>query len=533
MKSAFSERAAILPGAMPKKRGLFEAVCNNATVAIFLMDDRQHCVYMNPAAEQLTGYTLAETKGRTLHEVVHHTRPDGRPYPIAECPIDRAFPQNNREQGEEIFVHKDGGFYPVAYTASPIREEGVVVGTIIEVRGIRDEIARQHALEEQARHLEVLNRTGAMLAAKLDLQEIVQAVTDAATKLSEAQFGAFFYNVVSDSGECYQLYVLSGAPREAFSHFPMPRNTAVFGPTFRGEGVVRSGDITKDPRYGHNPPYKGMPKGHLPVRSYMAVPVIGRSGEVLGGLFLGHERKNMFTARAESIVTGVAAQAAIAIDNARLFQAVQTELVERRRAEERQRLLIHELNHRVKNTLATVQSIATQTLTSAGSDEEARKTFVARLIALSNAHSLLTRENWEGVGLRDLALSALRAFGADSGGRLEIDGEDVWLPPNVALSFTMALHELATNATKYGALSSDKGRVFLSWSSEARPEGRWLNLSWREQSGPPVSPPKRTGFGSRLIQRGLAREVGGMARLEFLPAGVECMVQLPLTAQSK
>jgi PAS domain-containing protein len=96
MKSAFSERAAILPGAMPKKRGLFEAVCNNATVAIFLMDDRQHCVYMNPAAEQLTGYTLAETKGRTLHEVVHHTRPDGRPYPIAECPIDRAFPQNNR-----------------------------------------------------------------------------------------------------------------------------------------------------------------------------------------------------------------------------------------------------------------------------------------------------------------------------------------------------------------------------------------------------------------------------------------------------
>ena len=115
---------------------LLEVVCNNSTVAIFIMDERQQCVYMNPAAEKLTGFSLEETKGRILHDVVHHTRPNGRPYPLCECPIDQAFPQNNQEQGEEVFVHKDGSFYSVAYTASPIREGDDVIGTIIEVRDI-------------------------------------------------------------------------------------------------------------------------------------------------------------------------------------------------------------------------------------------------------------------------------------------------------------------------------------------------------------------------------------------------------------
>jgi PAS domain S-box-containing protein len=140
----------ILPNAESYKHYL-EAVCNNATVALFIMDERQHCVYMNAAAEQLTGYTLSEAQGRALHDVIHHTRPDGRPYPLCECPIDQAFPQNNQEQGEEVFVHKEGYFYSVAYTASPIRETSGVVGTIIEVRDITqdklDEIAQREAAE--------------------------------------------------------------------------------------------------------------------------------------------------------------------------------------------------------------------------------------------------------------------------------------------------------------------------------------------------------------------------------------------------
>ncbi len=122
---------------------LLRTVAENATLALFIMDARQHCVYLNPAAERLTGYTLAELRGGPLHDYVHHTRPDGTPYPLAECPIDRALPQNEREQGTEVFVHKDGAFYPVAFTASPIRDEatGAPVGTIIEVRAVADELA--------------------------------------------------------------------------------------------------------------------------------------------------------------------------------------------------------------------------------------------------------------------------------------------------------------------------------------------------------------------------------------------------------
>src|ERR1700761_5973519 len=148
---------------------------------------------------------------------------------------------------------------------------------------------------EEARRLEILLRVGREIASELDLEKAVQAVTDAATELSGAAFGSFFYNVVDASGESYTLYTLSGAPRDAFAQFPMPRNTAVFAPTFNGEGIVRSGDITRDPRYGKNKPRAGMPEGHLPVRSYLAVPVVSRSGQVLGGLFFGHAKVSVFS----------------------------------------------------------------------------------------------------------------------------------------------------------------------------------------------------------------------------------------------
>ncbi|HEY0723799.1 MAG TPA: ATP-binding protein, partial [Pyrinomonadaceae bacterium] len=151
----------------------------------------------------------------------------------------------------------------------------------------------------------------------------VQAVTDAATELIGARFGSFFYNVMTEEGASYTLFTLAGVPRAAFEHFPMPRATDLFGPTFRGEGVVRIGDVKQDPRYGKNSPYYGMPEGHLPVTSYLAVPVVSRSGEVLGGLFFGHPEPGVFTERHEMTVSGLASQAAIAMDNARLYEAAQ------------------------------------------------------------------------------------------------------------------------------------------------------------------------------------------------------------------
>jgi signal transduction histidine kinase/CheY-like chemotaxis protein len=182
---------------------------------------------------------------------------------------------------------------------------------------------RTRLLRENAAVTQTLNEVGAIVASDLDRSNVVQAVTDAATELTTAQFGAFFYNLINEAGESYTLYTISGVPREAFSKFPMPRNTAVFEPTFKGTGIVRSGDITQDPRYGHNAPYHGMPSGHLPVRSYLAVPVKGRTGHVIGGLFFGHSEVGRFTEQHERLAVGVASWASVALENASLYTSVQ------------------------------------------------------------------------------------------------------------------------------------------------------------------------------------------------------------------
>jgi PAS domain S-box-containing protein len=295
-----------------------EAIVNNTTMAIFLMDERQHCIFANYAAERLTGFTAWELQGRPLHDVIHHKHPDGSHYPLEECPIDRAFPERAQMQGEELFIHKDGSFYPVAYTASPINDDsGTPIGTIIEVRPIAEE-------QEQRRTLETLNQIGQALAAEVDLEQIVQMVTDAGVKLTGARFGAFFYNVLAEDGGKYLLYTLSGADRSEFESFGMPRATKVFAPTFLGEGVIRSDDILSDSRYGKSAPHFGMPKGHLPVRSYLAVPVQSHSGEVIGGLFFGHPEPGQFRKSHEDLMVGIAAHAAIAVDNARLYSELRS-----------------------------------------------------------------------------------------------------------------------------------------------------------------------------------------------------------------
>lgn len=196
-------------------------------------------------------------------------------------------------------------------------------------------LERLEALQrEQATRLqlEALYDTGRAVAARLDLEQIVQLVTDSVTQLTEAEFGAFFYNVMGEEGEGYMLYALSGASREDFAGFPMPRNSPLFEPTFRGEAVVRVDDVTQHPRFGRNPPHYGFPPGHLPVRSYLAVPVVAGGGEVFGGLFFGHPQPGRFREEHERAALAIAAQAAAAIDNARLYQAAQREIEARQRA---------------------------------------------------------------------------------------------------------------------------------------------------------------------------------------------------------
>ncbi len=280
------------------------------------------CVtFMNRVAESLTGWTQADAEGKLLQDVFHIV--NEATLEAVENPVAKVLREGVVVglANHTILVSKDGRQLPIDDSGAPIRDDqNRIIGVVLVFRDVAERRYAEAQIREQNEIIETVNRVGQSVSAELDLHKLVQTVTDAATELSGAEFGAFFYNVLNDLGEFYTLYTISGAPREAFARFPMPRNTDLFGPTFRGEGVIRLDNVKKDSRYGKNRPHHGMPEGHLPVTSYLAVPVVSRSGEVLGGLFFGHPEEGVFKEREEQIVAGLAAQAAIAIDNARLYQ---------------------------------------------------------------------------------------------------------------------------------------------------------------------------------------------------------------------
>lgn len=202
-----------------------------------------------------------------------------------------------------------------------------------------------------------------------------------------------------------------------------------------------------------------------------------------------------------------------------------------RRAEQHRQLLVNELNHRVKNALATVQSIALQSFGRGNADEAFRR-FEERLVALSKAHDALTEEDWDSASLNSILSQTIFALHAYDRSRFDIAGPDVRLSPRTALSLAMAFHELCSNAAKFGALSNAGGRVRVSWSIARDGGSPDIRISWTEEGGPPISPPDRKGFGSRLIERGLALELGGTVNLTFPAEGVRCDIAFPLTGRA-
>ncbi|HVG47218.1 MAG TPA: PAS domain-containing protein, partial [Rubellimicrobium sp.] len=244
--------------------------------------------------------------------------------------LPRDLPVQAAARGEPVTAREyrvafeDGSHVDLLGNATPLHDaQGRPAGAVAAFVDITARKAAEAALWEESRVLETLNRLGTLLAGELDPERLVQSLTDAGVALTGARFGAFFHNDLDESGERLHLFALSGADRSAFEGLGGVRATGVIGPIFRNEGVLRSDDVTLDPRYGQNEPHRGMPRGHLPVRSYMGVPVASRGGEVLGGLFFGHPEPGRFTERHERLMAALAAQAAIALDNARLFQAAQ------------------------------------------------------------------------------------------------------------------------------------------------------------------------------------------------------------------
>jgi PAS domain S-box-containing protein len=205
------------------------------------------------------------------------------------------------------------------------------------------------------------------------------------------------------------------------------------------------------------------------------------------------------------------------------------DISERKQAERRLELALQELRHRVKNMLAVVQSLASQTLRHGGSLEAFAEAFQGRLVGLAGAHDLLVETNWAETGLRALIVAQLAPF-LERQDRLTLAGEDVMLPANAVLTLGMTLHELATNAAKYGALSTDAGTVEVTWRQEPTADGQEVALLWQERGGPRVAPPEHRSFGTQLIEAGIAHELDGAVALTFDPDGVRCELRFPKPA---
>lgn len=346
-------------------------------------------------------------------------------------------------------------------------------------------------------------------------EEIVEIVRRCARGLSGAQGIAVIFN---DDGYCHYLVEDSESPLWAGQKFPAA--SCISGWAMIHNQTVVIPDIFLDDRIPHD--------AYRPtfVRSLIMTPVGEERPFAAIGAYWA-ETGAPDPAEVAAMET-LARSAATAFRNIQLYESLNRQLEQRKKDAEHLRLMVNELNHRVKNTLATVQSVASQTFRAAGSVAEAKTGFDERLQALSLIHEMLTDASWESADLGEIALRTLNAHAGPE--RFAVSGPQVALSPKAASSLAMSLNELATNAVKHGALSNASGRVDLGWAIAEGAQGPELRLDWRETGGRPPDEPRRTGFGERLLTRGLPRELDGEASFDYRPEGVAFTLRAPLSA---
>jgi PAS domain S-box-containing protein len=503
----------------------FRTTFAHAAVGIAVADPDYRFLEANPKFCEILGYTRDELCALTFTAITH-------PDDVAETQE-----QVRRLLAGEIasyvlekrYLRKNSSIVWSRTTVTLLRNDsGGPESFIGVIEDVTDRKKTEETLREETRVLELLQATGTAIAAQLDVRALVQNVTDAATQLSGAKFGAFFYNVINEQGAALRLFTLSGAPREAFEHLGLPRNTPVFAPTFRGESVVRSADITCDARYGTLAPNHGMPPGHLPVRSYLAVPVVSRSGEVIGSLLFGHPEPGVFTPRAERLVAGMAAQAAIAIDNARLYEAAQQEIARRERAEaalrdadRRKDEFLATLAHELRNPLAPIRQAAL--ISQAQGASEAQKRWSHDVIRRQVRHMALLLDDLLDIsritrGTLELRLEmtelAAAVDAAVETARPAIEAKrhtlSVELPPRPvsfaadALRLAQVLSNLLTNAAKY---TDPDGQITLRASCN----GDLVTISVTD-TGIGISPDSLPGLFAMFsqVKSSAARSEGGL-----------------------
>jgi PAS domain S-box-containing protein len=300
------------------KQSVLSAIVESSDDAVISKDLNGIILSWNQGAERIFGYHEKEMIGKPVSLLIPKARLKEEDNILSQIRIG-----NRVKHFETIRVSKTGRMIPISLTVSPVKDmSGKIIGASKIARDITEQVQAQQAIKKNAENLEMLNSMGKVILEKLEVKAVLQQVTDVTTKITGAAFGAFFYNTFNEEGEAFMLYTLSGAPIHAFESLGMPRHTDLFKPTFSGNEVIRVDDITNDHRYGKNEPLFGMPPGHLDVTSYLAVPVISTTGEVIGGLLFGHPTPGKFKSEHEDLVGSIASQAAVALDNCKLFEEI-------------------------------------------------------------------------------------------------------------------------------------------------------------------------------------------------------------------
>lgn len=454
-----------------------DAVLANTMMAVFVMDERQHCVFANAAAERLTGYRLEEMQGRPLHDVIHHTHPDGRPYALEDCPIDRAFPENNQTQGEEVFVHRDGRFYPVAFTASPIRDEASrTVGTIIEVRGIGEERAAREALaESEARFRTIANAMPQMV-----------------------------WSTRADGHHDYfndRWYEFTGVA-------PGSTDGAGWAEAFHPEDRERAGALWR----------RCLATGELYEIEYRLRHRGGAFRWVLGRALPVRDEAGAIR-RWMGTCTDIEDR-----------KRIEAELAEALAVKE---VLLQEVNHRVKNSLQLVTSLL---MLQAGQarDPQLRQALMearGRLSVVASLHQRLYSTSQHdrvdfGDYLRDLAEETLRSL--DPSGRVTLAAEveaGVVVPLQQAVPLALAVSEIITNAVKYAFRDRAGGRVEVTLRQG--PEGARIEVADDGVGLPEGFDPARSGGLGMKIVTALVRQVRGELELAGDAPGARFVIRLP------
>jgi len=325
--------------------------------AVITVDNDCRVTFLNSVAEDLSGWRTSDAISRSISEVLHLIEEKTR-LPTTN-PIERALADVEAKglTNQTILVRPDGTEIPIEDRAAPIKNpEGEITGSVMVFRDVTERRQKEKALQDEYAITERLHEIAALISTELDLGKVVQTLTDAGTRVTRAQFGAFFFNELDEQGIACLRYVASGIPRSAFEEVQISRATDLCGTAFHDASAIRLDDLHQDPRFGKERICFWMPKGS-PAASYLAVPVVSRSGEVVGGLFFGHEKPGVFTARDEKIILGIAAQAAAAMDTARSYQVEQQARGAAEQANMAKDLFLAALSHELRTPLTPVLAI--------------------------------------------------------------------------------------------------------------------------------------------------------------------------------